>query len=847
MPRYPQIRPFIEVLCKSVLVCLVAIHSCPLYGQDAAVTQQTPTYPAVTLKSPYRSLAKTRQLLDTLTNQIALYLNYNELDGSSGNWKSSDLSGVETARYYAKSAAAGAQRTPEIAILSRPQGGYDLVFYGQETYSNGSKLPNPDLAYLQSFAQSQVSSIEAELLSTKLQDRGHQIYHFSYVQSDRAIAMLKSLGYMAIEYSWNNGENPYEKIYTGTHYQNWTLPAIVKLIDSPKTSLMEPPPTGGGYQQQGSSQYSAVPDIGGTFLHGMTSGEPQQRVLIVYDRNDPESMEKLLSLLRDKIDRPSRQIVIEALVIEINTDKVKDLGIQFSAQQDKYGTTFEEDYTGQQPFTFIFGKNTIQDMYGNRANAFGDYFLFRNMIKALIETNDAEILSSPSVLVLDGRQARIQVGQQVPVVKSTSTGNSIIQSVDYFPVGIVLNLRPRISEDGSEVTMQVETIVSAVNQSASAQAGDVFFAPTVDNRQVQPFVRVADNTPFIIGGLISTHRQEKRVGIPILSQIPILGLPFRRKVIDKSKKEVIVVLTPHVVPLEEKSFSYVIPKDSKIFDAFGNQLFRNAYRVRDDDIFDLKFLYESEIFKQLMTRLNNWASEDPGIKNEEIYARLLSGRVPGEEIMVRRMLWEIVHKTGYGKNVSPNRMILLEDRPSAPDSSGFQIAFLHNLQDKESHKTLVLSFDAQQKGTPKHPFVPPKAKISYQSVYTSPESYVSDLMQGNKRRPDGSPDKWTVLLSEVKPRGVRGATALEVLQSVMVLKRILALNSTLPLSIKEFRVGRQVIFPTEQDLQQRFHIIDRDAAQFFYEVIQYYREFEKTFSRETQRINLQMREKGGAR
>ena len=65
MPRCPQIRPFIEVLCKSVLVCLVAIHSCPLYGQDAAVTQQTPTYPAVTLKSPYRSLAKTRQLLDT--------------------------------------------------------------------------------------------------------------------------------------------------------------------------------------------------------------------------------------------------------------------------------------------------------------------------------------------------------------------------------------------------------------------------------------------------------------------------------------------------------------------------------------------------------------------------------------------------------------------------------------------------------------------------------------------------------------------------------------------------------------------------------------------------------------
>jgi len=195
-------------------------------------------------------------------------------------------------------------------------------------------------------------------------------------------------------------------------------------------------------------------------------------------------------------------------------------------------------------------------------------------------------------------------------------------------------------------------------------------------------------------------------------------------------------------------------------------------------------------------------------------------------------------------------MILLEDLPSAPDSSGFQIAFLHNLFDHQNHdnnKTLVLTFDAQQKGTPKHPFVPPKAKISYQSDYTSPGSYISDLMHGNKRQPDGSPDKWTVLLSNINPRGVRGATALEVLQSVMVLKRILALNTTLPLSIKEFRVGRQIIFPTEQDLQQRFHIIDRDAAQFFYQVVQYYPEFEKTFSRETQRITGQMLERGVAK
>ena len=157
------------------------------------------------------------------------------------------------------------------------------------------------------------------------------------------------------------------------------------------------------------------------------------------------------------------------------------------------------------------------------------------------------------------------------------------------------------------------------------------------------------------------------------------------------------------------------------------------------------------------------------------------------------------------------------------------------MRDSRGENSLVLKFDASNKGTAKHPFVPPKASISYESVGSS-DIYVNRLMHGNRRKDDGAPNEWTLLLSDVKPTGVRGASALQVLQGVLVLKRILALNTTLPLTIQEFRVGRQIIFPTEQDLKQRFHIVDRDAAMFFYEVIQYYPEFEKSFNRETQRI-----------
>ena len=86
-------------------------------------------------------------------------------------------------------------------------------------------------------------------------------------------------------------------------------------------------------------------------------------------------------------------------------------------------------------------------------------------LRAIIQNNSTEILSKPSVLVLDGRQARIQVGEQIPISKlpmSSAQDLFVVPDVEYLPVGITLNIRPRISNDNKYVTMQVETIISEV-------------------------------------------------------------------------------------------------------------------------------------------------------------------------------------------------------------------------------------------------------------------------------------------------------------------------------------------------------------------------------------------------
>ena len=144
---------------------------------------------------------------------------------------------------------------------------------------------------------------------------------------------------------------------------------------------------------------------------------------------------------------------------------------------------------------------------------------------------------------------------------------------------------------------------------------------------------------------------------------------------------------------------------------------------------------------------------------------------------------------------------------------------------------------ADHKSKSSGPFEHPRALISMAKV-TDGGNYIEQMSLLNQ----GDEDRNTLLLCPtVSPPGVRGASALEVLKGVLVLKRILALNSTMPVTIDEFRVGRQIIFPTEQELKDKYHVIDYDVARFFYEVINYYPEFEQAFNRDSASVILKMK------
>ena len=667
------------------------------------------------------------------------------------------------------------------------------------------------------------TSTRATPVKTIFRDLEFEVIKLSYIRTDRAVAILKSIGYVVIEFEPGKDSHAGERQYTPKQSSKFNvndvkpsdLPIIIKLPETESVTLVKEEKSSSKSSKKGAVSVN----LGGITLENTTDGEPMQRLLVGYNRDKFDDVAQLLDLIHNKIDLPAEQILIEALVIELDSDKLDELGIDYSGTGAGFSASFPppDPETGEiNPFTVILDRTLL-----------GNANTFRTNVEALISTKAAEILSKPSVLVLDGRQARIQVGQQIPIVKTTDTQISQTKSVDYIPVGIVLNLRPRINEDDTRITIQVETIISETEERIGASSGGgVLEAPVINNRRVQSFVRVANNTPFIIGGLISNKKSQSEGGIPILKDLPLLGKIFSVSSERSIKKEVIVVITPHIIQESENNFSRVIPQDSELFNAFGNRSFPNSYRVQNTDVFDLSFIYNSPIFQKIQAGVVEAAKQDKAIYVEEPYKSVLEGRVFGEEILVRRMIYEIIEKMDYYKHIDPEKVMFFHNEANNP--AGFKVeplaGYIRRVLSMKDEKYLRLSYSIHGEASLDKPFVRPTAIVAYDDIDLK-YNYKKMIRIKNKRGNDPSEDSFTILISKEKHE--------RRLYEILVMKKVLELNPDLSLQLDYFKPGIEILFPSPEVLIKDFHIVDRDAAKYFYEVNDYYGAFEDVFNQKT--------------
>ena len=657
-----------------------------------------------------------------------------------------------------------------------------------------------------------------------LRDLDYEVVKLSYIQTDRALAILKTMGYTVVEYRASKGETSGENNFTPNFSNNidnlnapGVLPVIIKMPDTETISLVSKT------RAKVSTKKSALGvDLGGVTLDNTTSGDPMQRLLIGYKSNNMRPLAQLLDLLANKIDVPASQVAIEALVIEINRDNLSELGVDFSAAGSCVTANFPPPQGGSiSPFTVVLDRTLL----GSGAN-------FRANIDALVSKKLATIKSKPSALVLDGRQTRIQVGQQIPIVRTITDQIAKTRSVDYIPVGIVLNVRPRISEDGSSVTIQVETIISETEERIGATGGgDVESAPIINNRKVQSFVRVANNTPFIIGGLINEKSSDNEGGVPLLGQLPLIKNLFSVSGSKKVRREVIVVITPHIIKESADQFSRVIPQDSPLFDQDNNKSFPNSYRVRQGDIFDLSFIDESPVYQNIVQEVYKRADKDKTLAQKEPYQSILEGRIPGESVLVKKMLLDIIGKMNYVDFVDPESIIYFAS--SLQDPAGFEVEMLSKaVKNIPANRAMKLTYSVTGKATIDKPFVQPTATVNYISLK---ESYKNELIKFNKICASPTEDEFTILLSAEFPKYERR------LYEVLILKKLLNMNPDLDLTLQYFKPGIEILFPSRDVLETTNFVVDRDAARLFYEVNLYYAAFGQEFNRGTAEIGRLMK------
>lgn len=319
-----------------------------------------------------------------------------------------------------------------------------------------------------------------------------------------------------------------------------------------------------------------VPTAGGSTTEAGGKAERERRAarsrsLVITDT--PTYLDRIEKILKDMDVKPN-QILIEARIMEVSRDALKDLGIEFSTGQrlETHGVDrtagrvnvgdahHEGTITGRvysetdsnQLYTFT-PANFVPRATGLTPYNAGLEFLFRRlvgreveiMVHALEEDIRTNTLSAPRVLTLSGQEAEIMVGEKYPIIETNVSGTSGTTTTTlayYQDIGIQLYVVPQISGEEQYINMIIHPVISSFTQTVSANN-----YPRLVTREAETQVLMYDGETIVIGGLLKDVKSQGKIGIPILSDIPIIGSIFTRRTNDIEKIDLLIFITARIV------------------------------------------------------------------------------------------------------------------------------------------------------------------------------------------------------------------------------------------------------------------------------------------------------------
>ncbi len=408
--------------------------------------------------------------------------------------------------------------------------------------------------------------------------------------------------------SWKVGKKTHSFNLTAPAYTRWepaadfkpeadplpfqNLPSVPYVCEAPVVDSFNPPTLHGEAAQI--AKQAMV-----QFLN-TSSTEDRNRLLVLGTEEDYERIKAFV----DTVDRPARQIMLEVTIIELTADALKDIGIDALRYQYKKSIIhFNTALPGEPIPQAGFPESLIERHPEQVTDAMREGMSYlvddaaRDLtgmlavnIRALERKGEARVKARPKLLTLDDRQNILHIGKEIPtfegtaITQDTNRNNlvSTVNKVDKEYVGITLNLRPRITgDDGQEVVIQMDIAVNEMGERERVFAEDLLGVPTIAVRRFTGQARVKNHTPIILGGLIKEQEVESTSQVPLLGDIPLIGPLFSRQLDEKSRSEIIVVMTPHVLADNDP---LAMPRESAHFDTEDSILFNDRYLLRGSDL-----------------------------------------------------------------------------------------------------------------------------------------------------------------------------------------------------------------------------------------------------------------------
>ncbi len=293
------------------------------------------------------------------------------------------------------------------------------------------------------------------------------------------------------------------------------------------------------------AQELSAPLVSGLSKRGSVQVERRTNALIVTDL--PQNVETVARMAQD-LDSATPQIEITAKLVDVDVASVRDLGIEWGiGTESKY---FVDNATGEPvpgrspnpaPGVVIGGDHKTPANGGLTNLQFGifrDWGTIEAQLSTLEEQRKANIISNPRITTVDNREAKIVVGQKIPLITQDVAGNPVSQ---LQTIGIQLRVMPHLTQD-RKIVLDLHPEVSDLSTQSTVQGGIIINTSEADTR-----VMVDDGQTAVIGGLIRTNESTVHRGFPFLKDIPLLGILFSEQSKVRQNRELIIFVTPRII------------------------------------------------------------------------------------------------------------------------------------------------------------------------------------------------------------------------------------------------------------------------------------------------------------